>query len=274
MRLPISIATSIGIHIILIASLFMITMKAPVKQGTFDVNIVGPLQSLLPSQPSVLPIPPTNNHANRRPGITHLKKAAPTIPAHPSFKSPGGLLSEGKGILPQPYEAKKTPETLPGSVGQSGKGIPGAAGAVPRQGLIGHKGKGLFSELFDKETIEQLAKKEPPKDNSLTFDTKEFMYLGYMRQLKERIEGIWQYPTDAASHGVQGDLYIKFTILKNGRLGGIELVRTSGREDLDNAAMRALKDAAPFWPLPEDWKKDSISITGHFIYSISGTYIR
>lgn len=130
--------------------------------------------------------------------------------------------------------------------------------------------------LFDKEVVERLAKreKEEPPDRGISFDTKELRYYSYMQRLKEKIERIWRYPPQAAEKGIYGDLYIRFTINKDGRLGNIELLRTSGYRDLDEAAIRALKDAEPFWPLPDEWKKEDLIITGHFIYSLYGIYLR
>jgi len=122
------------------------------------------------------------------------------------------------------------------------------------------------SALFDEKTIENYAKKESPVDKGLTFEIPGFEHRGYMRMLKEKIESIWRYPKDAARLGISGDLYLKFSIKKDGKLGEIELLRTSGYKDFDEAAIKALKDAEPFWPLPADWEKDDLEITGHFIY--------
>jgi protein TonB len=162
--------------------------------------------------------------------------------------------------------------------------LPGAPGAgtakgsgTPdlRKGPASTPAPTLREKLFDKEIVERFAKiEEKGYDSSITFDTREFKYSTYMMRLKERIEGIWRYPTEAAMRGIYGDLYIKFTIRKNGTLEDVELIRTSGHRSLDDAAMRALKDGAPYWPLPDEWGKDSMSITGHFVYSIYGTYIR
>ena len=105
-------------------------------------------------------------------------------------------------------------------------------------------------------------------DKKLSFDGKELKFMLYDRKLKERIEHIWIYPPSAAARGISGDLVIRFTIMKNGKLGEVELVRTSGHKDLDDAAIKALKDASPFWPLPESWGMDSYTIDGHFIYTI------
>jgi|Deesub1362A_J573_1020465.scaffolds.fasta_scaffold00183_24 protein TonB len=134
---------------------------------------------------------------------------------------------------------------------------------------------GQLQKLFDREVIGMLAKKHmPPVEDGVTFSTREFKYYGYMMRLKEKIEGVWRYPEEAASKGIYGDLYIRFVINKDGSLGDVELLRTSGKSILDEAALQALQDAAPYWPLPESWQEDTLTITGHFVYSLYGIYIR
>ncbi len=145
-----------------------------------------------------------------------------------------------------------------------------------RQGVITER-KTFREKLFDRDVIKEVARAErplPEKDSSITFDTKEFKYHGYLKRLRERIEGVWRYPQEAAERGIYGDLYLRFTIKKNGRLGDIELVRTSGYKVLDDAAIRALRDADPFWPLPDELGKEAFTITGHFVYSLYGVYLR
>jgi len=106
--------------------------------------------------------------------------------------------------------------------------------------------------------------------SGLTFSTKEFNNWGYLERLKEKIERVWQYPPQAAERGIFGDLYLRFTIDKRGKLVSVELLRTSGYRMLDDAAIQALKDAEPFWPLPDDWEKNSLTITRTFHLYITG----
>ncbi len=133
-----------------------------------------------------------------------------------------------------------------------------------------------LAKLFDRELIKEQVKKEAEKEKppEVTFDTKEFRYQGYMNRLKEKIESIWMYPASAAERGIYGDLYIRFSIKKDGSLGRVDLVRTSGYRELDDAAMKALYNAAPYWPLPPEWGLDEFIIEGHFIYTLYGYYIR
>lgn len=133
--------------------------------------------------------------------------------------------------------------------------------------------------MFDQRVIGEIAKRRleteerTKKEKAFTFDTSEYRYLIYNQRLKQRIESIWVYPRDAAARGIYGDLVIRFTILKNGELGPIELVRTSGHKSLDDAAVKALRDGAPYWPLPKEWGMDAYTIEGLFIYTLYGYYI-
>ncbi|NOX20649.1 MAG: TonB family protein [Nitrospirae bacterium] len=148
---------------------------------------------------------------------------------------------------------------------------------------IPHKGGAVRipsgRELLDKDIIGGIAKNyvkrsPPPKEGGITFNTRDLKYYSYMMKLKERIESIWVYPPEAIRRGIYGDLWILFTIRKDGSLGEVKLLRTSGYPELDEAAMRALKEGAPYWPLPEKWKEEALTIKGHFIYSLYGMYIR
>lgn len=138
---------------------------------------------------------------------------------------------------------------------------------------------GFRSDIFDKDIIAKLARKPNPTheleaSHGLSFSTKEFNDWGYLERLKEKIERVWQYPLKAVEKGIYGDLYIRFTIDKKGRLASVQLLRTSGYRILDDAAIKALHDAQPFWPLPDDLGKESLTITGHFIYTLHGFYLR
>jgi protein TonB len=140
----------------------------------------------------------------------------------------------------------------------------------------GRPGLSAREKLFDRGVIGDAARKGPAgqgvgkKDDEITFDTSEYRYAGYMRKLKAKIESIWEYPAEARARRLYGDLRIRFTIKKDGRLGAIELLRTSGYKALDDAAIKALRDGEPYWPLPDEWGIDSYTISGHFIYTMYG----
>ena len=137
---------------------------------------------------------------------------------------------------------------------------------------------GKSADIFDKGVTAEIARRdtgvtkaeEGSKNSPITMDTKNYLYAPYLSMLRDQIESIWVYPPEAARKGIYGDLQIRFTIKKDGSLAAVELVRTSGYKMLDDAALRALKDGAPYWPLPDSWGKKEYTILGHFVYSMYG----
>ncbi|MBI5640924.1 MAG: energy transducer TonB [Nitrospirae bacterium] len=281
------LALSIIVHIM---AAFCIYRFTPLKEGispVFSTMLVSPESLKEPGsqekQRPALPLvkPPVINRADKIPPVTGKQKGIPgpfpglVKPAQPlsSFDDAPIVHGEGKdfgrplpeGIRPpiglgdEIKDSQKTPETAI-------KGRPGA------------QGKG---NLFDPAITEEIAGKDigkkgtkMSKNEAVTFDTREYRYAGYNSKLRSRIESIWIYPIEAQMNGIYGDLKIRFTIKKDGRLGSIELIRTSGYKMLDDAAMKALRQGEPYWPLPDDWGVESYTISGHFIYNIYGYRLR
>jgi len=104
-------------------------------------------------------------------------------------------------------------------------------------------------------------------DEPVSLDTKEEKYASYFARIKHQIERVWVYPFDAARRGIIGDLSLTFRISKDGNLIGVQLVDQSGYEILDLAALKAVKEAAPFYPFPENIKRQKITILANFVYS-------
>ncbi|MDI6890569.1 MAG: TonB family protein [Thermodesulfovibrionales bacterium] len=246
-------AYSLLLHIaLLIAALSFVPPVKGKKGGEFFASLVSPEEisapaSLISPIPDVRPVQPV------RPKTFESSPPSPSLsPDIPSPQSPS-VLASGRGTEGR-SEIKETMQKPD----------------VPMPSIR--------ERLFDRSIIGELAKREVKKaereERTFAFDMKELRYSGYLRRLKERIESIWIYPPDAAARGIYGDLIIKFTIKKNGRLGPVELIRTSGHKNLDDAALRALRDAEPFWPLPDEWDMEAYTIEGHFIYTIYGYYVR
>lgn len=272
-----SVVLSLMIHLLIGLSVFLIPVKEKDRKTPFMARLITPdeMKEEFPKYPAsplpqkIIPVP-QKQQGTVKPSIPQRSTPAapmrrlPDIPPH----STSGGVESGKGH-DQGADAKgsSVPDTggAPSIVPDSKRGAEKATPPIT-----------LREKLFDREIIGDLAKREDEtkKDKAITFDTKEFRHHTYMARLKDKIEGIWIYPADAAMRGIHGDLKIRFTIKKDGMLGDVELVRTSGHRSLDDAAIRALKDAEPFWPLPDEWNKDAIIIDGYFIYSIYGIYIR
>ncbi len=98
----------------------------------------------------------------------------------------------------------------------------------------------------------------------------EIQYISYFASIKRKIELVWQYPYDAAVQGIEGDLQIDFVIGRNGKLEAVELVRGSGHKILDDEAMRSIRKAAPFDPIPAEYRIPHLQIRGRFVYVHGG----
>jgi protein TonB len=98
--------------------------------------------------------------------------------------------------------------------------------------------------------------------------------MSYNRWLKVKVESVLQYPELAAISGYQGTLYILFDIMKDGSLGRLEVLKSSGYKILDDEALRAVRSSAPFQPLPDEWNMEKYSIRAAVLFYLGTGYIR
>lgn len=171
-------------------------------------------------------------------------------------------------------EEVKLPKTLPGA------GTPGGAERgkdTGKKGALPQKEIGPLPFLTQND-IDELARKgmpeKKPGDNSVTLDTDEFKFISYNRWLKVKVESILHYPELAAISGYQGTLYILFDIMKDGSLGRLEVLKSSGYKILDDEALRSIRAAAPFQPLPGEWNMQQYSIRAAVLFYLNEIYVR
>lgn len=143
--------------------------------------------------------------------------------------------------------------------------------ALP-SGPVGKEGKPLT--LYPtKERIAELSKKyekETPageKDRDISFDTSEPRYTSYFKTLKAKIQHEWEYPDAAARGGLTGILFVRFVILKDGTLEEVTLTKSSGYPMLDNAAISAIRLAAPFYQFDKSFGSlEKMTVNASFEY--------
>ncbi len=270
---------SFFIHLVIIGALSVRVIpeyRRPLPVGPLFARIVRPESPPLrgPVRPAVQRSDRGGTSSPARPK-PQTKKTVPPAEKPRASESPEAAHQE---VSP---EGEESPEMAPAP--QVGEGVDGeepqpedvhSPSAPP---LAEPSSPPSGRQLLDRDIIGEIARRYKPEREErpeVTFDVRDLMYEQYLRKLKFRIESIWVYPPEAARRGIYGDLYIRFTIKKDGRLGDVELIRTSGYRELDEAALQALRDGQPYWPLPESWGVEALTITGHFIYTIYGMFIR
>jgi TonB family protein len=61
-----------------------------------------------------------------------------------------------------------------------------------------------------------------------------------------------------------------FEIRRDGRLNAVGIDKSSGNAYYDQVALRAINDAGPFPPLPEEFKKPMLRIGLQFVFDPTG----
>ena len=130
-----------------------------------------------------------------------------------------------------------------------------------------------FNPYPTKERLAELAEKyerETPtaeEDKNLSLETSEPRSISYLQGLKSKIYHKWGYPEAAAKEGQSGRLWARFIIKKDGTLEDIILIKSSGYPMLDDAALSAIRLAAPFYSFPTSFGSlEKITINASFEY--------
>ncbi|HLC26790.1 MAG TPA: energy transducer TonB [bacterium] len=110
-------------------------------------------------------------------------------------------------------------------------------------------------------------------DDTVSLSSTSLDKAAYLASVKRQIELTWTYPEEAGRKGIGGDLVLAFTIGHNGKLENVELEEPSGYRILDEEAMRAVKMAAPYNPLPDRMHRDRLRIRAVFRYIIDNSGI-
>lgn len=149
-------------------------------------------------------------------------------------------------VLPQPEDQRET-ETEPLPTGQE----------LVEQSLEMAR---LAAEIERRQQL--LAKR--PKRKFVSASTKEYEYAAYLRAWVARVErvGNLNYPEEARSRGLSGRLVMTVAVRRDGSIENVLLNSSSGLGILDQAAMRIVRLAEPFPPLPETTERvDVLHIT-------------
>jgi protein TonB len=254
------LTVSFAFHALVIAAiLFLVKPALPEKPLITPVQIVNLPQQEIKRLPPLRPAP------------------APPAPSVPERIVPEKPLPPSAVPFPKKFgdsDKVTLPKTSPRG------GVPDGAEQGKETGKPGtrrHQTTGPLPFLTQND-IDELARKgmpeKKPGDNSVTLDTDEFKFISYNRWLKVKVESVLHYPELAALSGYQGTLYIQFDIKKDGTLGAVEVLKSSGYKILDDEAVRSITVSAPFQPLPDDWHMDKYSIRAAVLFYLGEGYIR
>jgi TonB family protein len=90
----------------------------------------------------------------------------------------------------------------------------------------------------------------------------------FLTTVRRKIESKKRYPISARNSGIEGRSEVRMTILKDGKLEKAEIIKSSGNEILDNAALESIHNAIPFPPIPAELKRERIEMSIYLIFNM------
>ena len=97
-------------------------------------------------------------------------------------------------------------------------------------------------------------KSKLPRREFISANTREYEFASYMSAWVSKVErvGNLNYPTELRRKKLHGDLVLTVGINQNGSVESIDVKRSSGVAEIDAAATRIVRLAAPYAPLPDN----------------------
>ena len=98
-----------------------------------------------------------------------------------------------------------------------------------------------------------------PRHKYITASTREYIAASYESAWRMKVEriGNLNYPDEARRANLSGALMLDVAINADGSLNDVKIVRSSGHRVLDEGAVRIVRLAAPYAPLPQALRKDT-----------------
>lgn len=210
------------------------------EKEPLSVEITGPVYAA----PKTLPQPAQNDEPgpitakpqDPSPEIASANKPAPVSP-EPVIPSPETV---------QTAQQEPAPPTVPATEGRTEDGLNGSSPAES-QGISACTRSLSKPNQAD---LMRFAKAREALNRNNLIDS----YLTMLSSLMDRRKDILHNYSGSRIN----DPSIEFTII-SGELYSIEIVRSSGNEELDNAVKQVLVEASPFTPMPAIWKNRNIS---------------
>ncbi len=91
----------------------------------------------------------------------------------------------------------------------------------------------------------------------------------YLDIVKLKIEKNKKYPEFAKRTQLEGTVTLRFTVTLNGDVKNTEIVKSSSHPVLDDAAMKAIKDATPFPKPPAQLFKEEIPLQVSIVFQLT-----
>ena len=233
-----------------------------------------------PAAEQARPSPPVAAPQPRQPQIVTSRATSPAAvrPIKPEKPSPQRADNDPKPSIdgaaaakPQPLEPSRPPSverqqeaaqlqaereeqaatTKPTPAAKPSKPAPSPKDALTFQQPFLLPGSGALTSRQGKLTATPVEDAKAEKsDGEAKKDAGDAAVSNYPGRIARKLNRSLRYPAGPAAAHLRGDATVTFTIASNGKASGIGLVRSSGSDQLDEAAIETVKRASPFPAIP------------------------
>jgi len=192
-------------------------------------------------------------------------------PSHP-FSGEMPIVSEGMDPT-QSMEQAPTPETPDREVitVESDQGVALEVTELEQPDLEQPSAAKLMRQSMNMASLQpeltrqRQSESKLPRREYISANTKKYEFAAYMSAWVSKVErvGNLNYPTHLRQQKLHGDLILSVGIHQNGSIESIAVMRTSGIDEIDDAARKIVQLAAPYAPLPDNIREhvDVLHIT-------------
>lgn len=215
-----------------------------------------------------LAAPPLPSHRQREAAKVKPLKRAPRVEKNPAPAQP--QLEIRDRPLPPQLASRSEPTLVtqePPPVAEAGpRNDQASAKRGPVQGEASIFQKDSTAKPVGKEQLLPGLRNLTSYNHPIPLNTQDPVLAPFTKIIERWIEARWEYPDLAKYYGLQGKVTVEFTVLQSGHIDLLSVVRSSGSNLLDEEAVRAIKAAAPFPPIPRSIAANRLRIIAGFTY--------
>ena len=212
------------------------------------------------AEPSNLPAPPLPSEPSPLPGMAEtVSPSGPAILEVPPASMPDA--ASVTATLPEPLAAKPPLGIEREAEPDRQPAIPTDLAQVPKRSvaeILASRGQEI-AKLNAKIEEDTAAYASRPRRKAISASTQEYKYASYLEAWRRKVEAIGNlnYPEEARRRQLFGNLILRVALRADGTLEEIRILRSSGSDVLDQAAMRIVNLAAPYAPFPPDIRQET-----------------
>lgn len=246
-RLMTAVLVALALHALIILGVSFKLPEPPAEDQlpTLDITLAPKQDDTPPDDPDYLAETSQRGAGNVREKVQP-QQAQPAAPANAPPPAE-----------PAPQPPQLVAEQAPTQVEQVPKEAATPPERISAAELINRSMELVNLEEQLRQSIQAYSKQ--PREKFISASTREFKYANYMNDWVAKVErvGNLNYPDEARRKKLSGKLLLDVALNADGSVKSIRLVRSSGYKVLDDAAIRIVKLASPFPPLPAEIRAET-----------------